>query len=75
MPIYSYHCATCDAEFDQLVRSDTKVACPECRGRKLERRMSLTARPTSGGKPADFSRLGPPTAGGCCGGSCHGHQH
>jgi putative FmdB family regulatory protein len=75
MPIYTYRCAACDAEFEQLVRSDTKVACPECHGRKLERLMSLTARPASSGKPADFSRLGPPAGGGCCGGACHSHQH
>jgi len=75
MPIYSYHCTACDTEFEQLVRSDTKVACPECRGRKLERRMSVTAPPSSAGKPADYSSLGPPAGGGCCGGSCHGHQH
>ena len=75
MPIYSYRCAACDAEFDQLVRSDTKVACPSCKGRKLERLMSLTARPAAGAKPADFSRLGPPPGGGCCGGGCHSHSH
>jgi len=74
MPIYTYRCAACDAEFEQLVRSDTKVTCPECHGRKLERLMSLTARRASGGQPADFSRLGPPP-GGCCGGACHSHQH
>jgi len=75
MPIYTYRCAACDAEFEQLVRSDTKVTCPECHGRKLERLMSLTARPAAGGQPADFSRLGPPPGGGCCGGACHSHQH
>ncbi len=75
MPIYTYRCAACDAEFEQLVRSDTKVTCPECHGRKLERLISLTARPASSGKPADFSRLGPPPGGGCCGGACHSHQH
>jgi putative FmdB family regulatory protein len=75
MPIYTYRCNACHIEFDQLVRSDTKVACPECSGRKLERLMSLTARPPSGGKPADLSRLGPPPGGGCCGGGCHTHSH
>lgn len=75
MPIYTYRCAACDAEFEQLVRSDTKVTCPECHGGKLERLISLTARPASSGKPADFSRLGPPPGGGCCGGACHSHQH
>jgi putative FmdB family regulatory protein len=76
MPIYAYRCTACDAEFEQLVRADSKVACPECHGRKLERRMSLPARPASAGRSApDLSRLGPPAGGGCCGGACHTHQH
>jgi hypothetical protein len=37
--------------------------------------MSLTARPAGAGKPADYSRLGPPPGGGCCGGGCHTHNH
>jgi putative FmdB family regulatory protein len=77
MPIYSYRCTACDAEFEQLVRRDTRVACPECRGRKLEQLMSLPARPASAGNAAapDLSRLGPPASGGCCGGACHTHRH
>jgi putative FmdB family regulatory protein len=75
MPIYTYRCNACQAEFDQLVRSETKVACPKCQGRRLERLMPLTAPPASGAKAADFSRLGPPPGGGCCGGGCHTHSH
>ena len=75
MPIYNYRCSACGAEFERLVRADTRVECPECQGRKLERLMSLTARPGGAGKPADYSRLGPPPAGGCCGGGCHSHNH
>jgi hypothetical protein len=37
--------------------------------------MSLTARPATGGKQTDLSRLGPPPGGGCCGGGCHNHSH
>jgi putative FmdB family regulatory protein len=74
MPIYNYRCSGCGMEFERLVRSDSDVACPGCQGRELERLMSLTARPASSGKPADFSRLGPPP-GGCCGGGCHSHTH
>jgi putative FmdB family regulatory protein len=76
MPIYTYRCNACHAEFDRLVRSDTQVSCPECQGRKLERLLSLTARPATGGsKSPDVSRLGPPPGGGCCGGGCHSHTH
>ena len=83
MPIYTYRCNSCHAEFDRLVRSETKVACPACNGRELERLMSLTARPASGRKQpdsfgklgTDLSRLGPPPGGGGCGGGCHTHGH
>jgi putative FmdB family regulatory protein len=75
MPIYTYRCSACGTEFERLVRSDTQVACPDCQGRKLEQLMSLTARPAAAGKPADYSRLGPPPGGGCCGGGCHSHTH
>ena len=75
MPIYDYRCNACGTEFERLVRSETRVTCPECDGRKLERLMSLTARPAGAGKSADYSRLGPPPGGGCCGGACHSHQH
>jgi len=74
MPIYDYHCPSCGTDFELLVRNGTKVACPNCSGRRVERMMSVPARPTSGGKVADFSKLGPPP-GGCCGGSCHSHNH
>ena len=57
MPIYNYRCAACGSEFERLVRSDTKVSCPDCQGRKLERLLSLTARP-AGAKEA--RRLQPP---------------
>lgn len=75
MPIYNYRCTACGTEFERLVRSGTRVSCPDCDGRKLERLMSLTARPAGTAKPADYSRLGPPPGGGCCGGACHSHQH
>ena len=75
MPIYTYRCAGCGADFEKLVRNGTAVTCPECKGKKLERRMSVPARHGSGGRAADFSSLGPPAGGGCCGGACHSHQH
>ena len=75
MPIYEYHCASCGQEFETLVRANTKVACPSCESAKVERRMSLPARPAGGGNSPDFSRLGPPGggAGGCGSGGCGCH--
>ncbi|HYC31200.1 MAG TPA: zinc ribbon domain-containing protein [Gemmatimonadales bacterium] len=75
MPIYTYRCTACGTEFERLVRSDTRVACPGCQGRKLHRLMSLTARPAGSSTGRDLSRLGPPAGGGCCGGGCHTHNH
>lgn len=74
MPIYDYRCADCGAKFEQLVRGDQQAACPGCSGGKLERLLSLPARPASTAKQPDYSRLGPPS-GGCCGGGCQSHSH
>jgi putative FmdB family regulatory protein len=44
MPIYEYKCVKCDEEFEALViGSDSSVACPQCKGKKLERLMSACA--------------------------------
>ena len=55
MPIYAYRCAACDAQFEQLVRAETTVACPGCKSRKLERLMSLH-------RPAGRLPASPPTS-------------
>ena len=75
MPIYDYRCIGCGAEFEQLVRGEQLVTCPGCLGSSLERLVSLPARPASGAKQPDYSRLGPPPGGGCCGGGCQSHPH
>jgi putative FmdB family regulatory protein len=75
MPIYDYRCTGCGAEFEQLVRGEQQVTCPQCSNSSLERLMSLPARPASGGRLPDYSRLGPPPGGGCCGGGCQSHSH
>jgi putative FmdB family regulatory protein len=74
MPIYEYLCLGCEAGFELLVRSDTRIVCPKCGGRKVERTMSLPARPGgSTGSTPDFSSIGPPKGGGCSGGGCGCH--
>lgn len=41
MPIYEYRCLKCDEKFEALVFSgDDRVACPSCKGNRLERLMS-----------------------------------
>jgi putative FmdB family regulatory protein len=43
MPIYDYRCTACQAGFELLVRSDTVLACPQCRATALERAVSRIA--------------------------------
>ena len=75
MPIFDFQCSACDDRFEQLVRSDTKVACPSCGGTKVIKLLSVPAPVGNAGKSPDFSSLGPPRSGGCCGGGCGGHSH
>ena len=78
MPIYEYHCPKCGDDFQLFVRGETVIACPACANRKVERRMSLPARPAGGsGSTVDFSSVGSPKlgggGGGCGGGGCGCH--
>ena len=44
MPIYEYHCASCDADFELLIRTpraERDVRCPECGRTRVERRVSV----------------------------------
>ena len=75
MPIFDYQCTACEARFELLVRADTRVVCPACGAGKVTKLLSLPARAGGGGRPADFSSLGPPKSGGWCGGGCGGHSH
>ncbi len=53
MPLYSYHCAKCDNEFEALVGAADVPACPSCGGDKLERLMSHVA---AEGKSRGFAK-------------------
>lgn len=72
MPIYEYECGSCQAAFEQLVRSADSAepaACPECGSRKVRRRLSVFAAHQGGAS----SRPTMPTACARCGdpaGSC-----
>ena len=72
MPIYAYACADCAHEFETLVRSNELPACPECGSERLDRRISLIAKPASGGPssardvaPACAAMEGGEPCGGC----------
>jgi putative FmdB family regulatory protein len=49
MPIYAYACADCAHDFETLVRSNESPVCPECGSERLNRQISLIAKPASGG--------------------------
>lgn len=43
MPIYDYHCNSCDQNFELLVRSTTVLACPHCNSMQLDKLVSMPA--------------------------------
>lgn len=67
MPLYEYECQSCETVFEELVRGDERIECPKCRGRKLERLLSVPARPQTAGAelPRACNSAGPP-----CGPTC-----
>ncbi len=40
MPLYSYHCPQCDADFETLIRSEETAACPTCGSIQVSRLLS-----------------------------------
>ncbi len=70
MPIYEYACMSCESHFEELVRGDEHVSCPDCGGSEVLRQFSVfatRAKPDSGG--------GGHSCGGCSGGSCSSCGH
>lgn len=62
MPLYEYSCKQCAHVFEALVFDGEAVDCPECHGKRLERLMSVPAKPQSGseGLPTACDSSGPP---------------
>ncbi|MBM3264656.1 MAG: zinc ribbon domain-containing protein [candidate division Zixibacteria bacterium] len=72
MPIYEYHCATCDDNFELLVKSakeGEQVACPDCEGTEVTKKFSTFAADVSGGSDTSFT----PAATRGCGTGCGCH--
>ncbi len=71
MPLYEYHCPTCNNKFDKLQPMNSSGAdCPNCE-QPAKRIISVFAA-VSGSESGDtgFSPLPPMGGGGCCGGGC-----
>lgn len=45
MPLYSFHCGKCAADFELLIGMSETPVCPTCGGKKLDRLPSLPAPP------------------------------
>ena len=41
MPIYEYICQACNAEFEKLVFSTTKVTCAKCGSPDIKKKLSV----------------------------------
>jgi putative FmdB family regulatory protein len=52
MPIYEYDCEKCGHRFEQLVRADEEVVCPECGSAQVAKRFSTFASKSSSAPPA-----------------------
>jgi putative FmdB family regulatory protein len=66
MPLYEYECQECQKTFEKLVRNSDPVECPHCRSQRLQRLLSVPAKPpASQSLPMSCNSSGPP-----CGPSC-----
>lgn len=66
MPLYEYTCRSCEHTFEALVFDGEKIACPECESQRLERLMSVPAKPQTQSLPTTCNPKLPPCGPGCC---------
>lgn len=72
MPLYEYRCRSCDHHFELLVRESTRLECPSCESRELDKQLSVFAvsAPAAGGSrdfaPAACGSCGDPRGAGSC---------
>jgi putative FmdB family regulatory protein len=64
VPIYEYVCMECESHFEELVRGDQVVACPDCTATNVRKQFSVFAVHGASSQPSFGG------GGGCCGGSC-----
>ena len=71
MPLYDFTCEDCHESFEKLVRKEADVAtveCPKCAGKKIERQLSLPAKPgTAATSLPSACGVGPPCGASWCG--------
>jgi putative FmdB family regulatory protein len=65
MPLYEYECRGCGQHFEFLTREGQSPACPGCRGRDLQRLLSVFAVASNGGARDQAASLGGAPCGSC----------
>ena len=70
MPLYEYHCDSCESEFTKrraIKEANAPIECPECESQEVTRKLSLFVTLTK--SDSGMQSLG--GGGGCgCGGAC-----
>jgi putative FmdB family regulatory protein len=68
MPLYEYACRDCEHTFETLVFDGETVECPECRSDRLQRLLSVPAKPRAESQslPMSCDPKLPPCGPGCC---------
>ena len=77
MPIYEFHCDSCERDSEILVRSSRWKGskCPHCGSPKLSKKLSVFASAvgSGGAEEAPACEGGKGSCGSCCGGGPHSH--
>ncbi|MBS0261335.1 MAG: zinc ribbon domain-containing protein [Planctomycetes bacterium] len=62
MPLFEFRCSDCEQDFEILVRSHERPACPDCGQKTLEKLFSETATPviSAGGQGLPITSACPP---------------
>ncbi|MBF0117531.1 MAG: zinc ribbon domain-containing protein [Desulfobacterales bacterium] len=74
MPIYEYHCKTCNKDFECLVFGKEEPECPTCNNKNVERILSSCGF-VSKGKGGETTRTSSSSCGSCSSGSCGSCGH
>jgi len=70
MPLFEFHCETCDSQFETLVRNGEAAQCPECGDKRLQKLMSAPAKPAGSLNGLPIASACPPPEAGPCGTGC-----
>jgi len=75
MPIYEYHCESCNKDFECLVFGNEKPDCPSCDSTEVCRLMSTCGFVSKGSGGQTQSSSAGSACGGCTASSCSGCGH